>query len=370
MHYDIDRACMVLSVRELCSLALSHGDLEFGGSRATLSAMHKGAQLHRKLQAERTGRYHPELTLHNSCLYEDVVYEVSGRADGVEEDEMGYVVEEIKTVSPYRFYQPVPPEYLAQLKIYAYFLCVSKQLPGVRMRLVVCRSDDEQIREKTEYADLASLRGFYLELLSRVQRWVKLHLVHQTQERPALCRLPFPYSYMRQGQERMVRAVHKAVAKQRRLFVQAPTGIGKTMSTLYPAVRALGEGKCDRIFYLTAKASTRREAFDAVRRLVQCGAGIRAVVLTAREQICPQFAASGRGRGLSSHCNSIECPMAAGYYDRAPDAVYELLTEGNGYNRSRILEVAQKYNVCPYELSLDVSEYCDVIISDYNYVFL
>lgn len=369
MRYDTERACVVLSVRELCSLALSHGDLEFGGSRAMLAAMQRGTQLHQKLQSERTGRYHPEVTLHNSCLYGDVVYEVSGRADGVEEDEMGFVVEEIKTLSPYRFYQPLPAEYVAQLKVYAYFLCVAKELPGVRMRMVTCRSDTEQIKEKTEYADLATLRSFYLSLLAAAERWVKQLIHHQMQERPALCRLPFPYSYMRTGQERMVRAVHKAIAKERRLFVQAPTGIGKTMSALYPAVRALGEEKCDRIFYLTAKASTRREAFEAVRRLVQCGAGIRAVVLTAREQICPQFAPTGRGRGMSSHCNSIECPMAAGYYDRAPDAVYELLSEGNGYNRTRILEVAQKYNVCPYELSLDVSEHCDVIISDYNYVF-
>ena len=173
-------------------------------------------------------------------------------------------------------------------------------------------------------------------------------MLHATEELPALKRQKFPYSVMRDGQERMIRATYRTVAKGKRLFVQAPTGIGKTMSALYGAVRALGEGNCERIFYLTAKASTRREAFEAVRRLVGCGAPLRAVVLTAREQICPMFAAFGKGGGrLSSHCNSTECPYAAGYYDRAPAAVNELLCEGRGYNRARLLEVAAKHKVCP-----------------------
>ena len=167
----------------------------------------------------------------------------------------------------------------------------------------------------------------------------------------------------------MIRAVHRAAKRGERLFLQAPTGLGKTMSSLYPAVRACGEGLADRVFYLTAKASTRREAFAACERLVSLVAPLRAVVLTARAQACSHPLAACDGRALSSHCNSVECEGAWGYYDRVGDAVYELLSTGRCYDRRRIAEVAEKYKVCPYELSLDLSEHCDVIIADYNYAF-
>ncbi|MBQ7337957.1 MAG: ATP-dependent DNA helicase [Clostridia bacterium] len=371
MRYHVERACVEMSVRELCETALSSGDLEYGGGRAMFAAMQTGTQWHQKLQKGRGAGYRAEVPLHHTTLYEGIAYEVHGRADGIEQDGQGYyIVEEIKSVGNYRFYQPVMPVHMAQLRVYAHFLCCEKALDGVRVRLVRVRADDGKIKEDSEYLPAAVLRTYYEQLLSLVARWAQLCVAHAVEELPALTHQKFPYSYMREGQERMIRAAYRTIGKGKRLFAQAPTGIGKTMSALYPAVRALGEGKCDRIFYLTAKASTRREAFDAVRRLVDCGAPLRAVVLTAREQICPMYASLGVGGGrLSSHCNGFECPYAASYYDRAPDAVYELLNGGRGYNRARLLEVAAKYQVCPYELSLDVSEHCDIIIGDYNYVF-
>ena len=370
MHYDVERACVVTSVRELCEMAFSSGDLEYGGGRAVYAAMQTGSKWHQKLQAGRGLNYRAELPLHHSSLYGGLIFEVSGRADGVEQQGEDWIVEEIKCVSPYRFYQPISPAHMAQLRIYAHFLCAERGLAGVRVRLVRVRSDDGKTKEDGEYLPADALRAYYEGVLERVLRWAKLCAVRTLEALPALTHQKFPYSYMREGQERMIRAAYRAIKKEKRLFAQAPTGIGKTMSAIYPAVRALGEGKCDRIFYLTAKASTGREAFEAVRRLVECGAPLRAVMLTAREQICPMMSAWGHTGGrLSSHCNSVECPYAADYYDRAPEAVYELLTSGRGYHRARLLEVAAKHRVCPYELSLDVSEWCDMIIGDYNYVF-
>ncbi len=369
MRYNEEKACIEMSVRELCGMALSSGDLEWGGGRAAFSAMQTGAEWHKKLQSGRGAGYSAELALCNTTLHSGIAYEVSGRADGVEQTDEEITVEEIKSVSPYRFYQPPLPSHLAQLRVYAHFLCAARGLAGVRTRLVLVRSDDGKVKEHLEYCPARVLRAHYEQLLQAVSRWAILCVERATTALPTLAGQKFPYSYMREGQERMIRAAYRTIGKGKRLFVGAPTGIGKTMSALYPAVRALGAGRCDRIFYLTAKASTRREAFDAVRRLVDCGAPLRAVVLTAREQICPMAQGFGGAGRLSSHCNSIECPYAAGYYDRAPDAVYELLTTGRGYNRARILEIATKHRVCPYELSLDVSEHCDVIIGDYNYVF-
>ena len=369
MEYNVNTASIELSVRELCAYALSGGDLEYGGGRALAERGRLGADIHRRIQSERGACYRAEVPLCNTTRYGELTYTVSGRADGIELSEDGWTVEEIKTMHSRAFSFPVPEIYLAQLRIYGYFWCMEKELGGVNLRMTSINIDNDKQKEHTVYASCEQLRDYYFSLLSRVERWAVLIEKHQREELPALASLTFPYTEMRGGQEDMIRAVHRAIKRRERLFLQAPTGLGKTMSSLYPAVRACGEGLADRVFYLTAKASTRKEAFGAVRRLVQHGAPLRAVVLTAREQICPHFAAMSDGRALSSHCNGVECEYAAGYYDRAGDAVFELLTSGRGYDRRRILEVAQKYKVCPYELSLDVSEYCDVIIADYNYAF-
>ena len=178
----------------------------------------------------------------------------------------------------------------------------------------------------------------------------------------------FPFSSVREGQGELMSAVYRSVKSGKRLFAQAPTGIGKTVSTLYPAIRALAEGKCERIFYLTAKASTGEEAFSAARRLFSSGATFRACAITAKEKVCANQAAASSG-ALSSFCNPDECPYAKGYYERLPYAVSELISSRAGYTQEVIAQAAEKHCVCPYELSLDLSEYCDLIVCDYNYAF-
>ena len=369
MKYNINTASIEMSVRELCARTLGGGDLEYGGGRALAERGRIGADIHRQIQSERGAYYRAEVPMTNTTRYGELTYTVSGRADGVDLDENGYTVEEIKTMHTRAFSFPVPEIYLAQLRIYGYFFCVEKDLGGVNLRMTCINIDNDKQKETIVYATREQLRNYYFSLLARIERWATLCEKRQREELPILSSVPFPYPDMRGGQEDMIRAIHRAIKRGERLFLQAPTGLGKTMSSLYPAVRACGEGLADRVFYLTAKASTRQEAFGAVRRLVQNGAPMRATVLTAREQICPHISAMSDGRSLSTHCNGVECEYAAGYYDRAGDAIYELLASGRGYDRRRILEVAHKYKVCPYELSLDVSEYCDVIIADYNYVF-
>lgn len=370
MQYQKERDEIALSVRELCEIALPFGHLEFGGGRAALAEKSSDAPWRQALSKDRGPSYHANVALCHTSRCDNLTYTVSGHADGIEEQDGLCTVESWKCVHSYHWHQPPLPIHLAQLRVHAYFWCVQHSLSHVRLRLVRVRADDGKIKEDTEYISATTLGSYYESLLSSVSSWATLCVRHAAVDLPALAAQKFPYSSMREGQERMIRAAFRAIKQGKRLFVQAPTGIGKTMSTLYPAVRALGNGWCDRIFYLTAKASTRKEAFDAARRLVACGAPLRAVVLTAREQICPMMAAfQASGSRLSSHCNSIDCPLAESYYRRAPDAVYELLTGGRGYNRLRLTEVAAKHQVCPYELSLDVAEHCDVIIGDYNYVF-
>ena len=164
----------------------------------------------------------------------------------------------------------------------------------------------------------------------------------------------------------MIRESFSAMRHGGRLFVEAPTGTGKTISALYPAIKSLGRGYCDKVFYLTPKTATRREAFLAAAKMHGSGTLTRTVIITAKEQICP---GSSVGQTNRNACSSACCEYARGYYDRVENALREMLENYRGYSRSLITQVAKKHRVCPYELSLDLSEFCDVIICDYNYAF-
>ena len=368
MRYNENNCAIELSVRRLCEMALLSGSLDTGrkGSREHMQA---GADVHRRLQKEAGGFYNAEVTLSVTKLYEGIYYTVSGRADGIIRSDDGLVVDEIKCVRASDFYAPPKDSFLAQLKCYAYFLAVRDDLSEIKARLTYFNTDNGKLKYFHYSYTVTELEAFFVELLSRIHYRASLLKEHTVNDIPALEGALFPYAELREGQEIMIREVFSAIKKGKRLFVEAPTGTGKTMSSLYPAVRALGAKYADKIFYLTSKASTRSEAYRAAGKLFESGAPLRAVVITAKEQICmcgTRQLGLGYGKSL---CNSHDCEFADGYYDRVNNAIKELIEGGNGYPRSLICETAKKYGICPYELSLDLSELCDVIICDYNYVF-
>ena len=187
---------------------------------------------------------------------------------------------------------------------------------------------------------------------------------------PSLSRLPFPFPSFREGQRELIETVWSAVRQGERLFAQAPTGTGKTVSVLYGALRAVPSADIRRIFFLTAKASTRREAFAAARKLTEAGAPLRTVILTAKEQICPFASRVSDGPSAGNWiCDPDRCPLMSGYSGSASDAISSLLSSHSGFTSGVVSETASAFRICPYELSLDLSEYCDIIICDYNYVF-
>ncbi|MBO5305475.1 MAG: ATP-dependent DNA helicase [Clostridia bacterium] len=209
-----------------------------------------------------------------------------------------------------------------------------------------------------------ALHGFISTLLSLQSFYVGKVIERETDRRPSADRVPFPYPEIREGQEEMIRSVMSAIRREKRLYACAPTGIGKTVSALYPAVRAFGAGLCDKIFYLTAKTSTSLEAYHAAGKLFEAGARLRTVVLGAKEAACP-----GK-RGCGKYCNARDCArLRDDTSDRTRKALAELLSRQNGFYSSVIREAADRHNLCPYELSLDLSELCDIIICDYNYLF-
>ncbi len=368
MKYDQNTAAVILSVGELCAYALQPGDLEMGGKRTTAARALLGAEAHRRIQADAGAHYHAEVPMCLTLLYNGIHYQISGRADGIIEGEEP-TVDEIKTVSPRAFSAPPQERHLAQLKCYAYFLCRQRNLEGVQTRLTYYCTADGQLRHLYQSYSKEELEAYLLELLSRVEYRAQILCERETQLRPSAAGAHFPYASVRDGQDIMIRECYRDMKAGKRLFLGAPTGTGKTLSALYPAVRLLGEGRIDRIFYLTAKATTRREAYRAAGQLFESGAHLRTIVLTAREQLCRNDAAKADPGGLSRHCNGGSCPYAKGFFDRCGAAVCQALTARSGFDREAILRFAQQHHICPYEFQLELSEQCDILICDYNYAF-
>ncbi len=402
MYYDRKESRVVLSVRELCMLALVGGSLDNRRPSRTLSLRAaEGREVHDAIRAHRmqgdgldtayteegstpatppnlpTGNYHPEVTLRHVAKVDGIVFAVSGRADGVWYDPVGgCVVEETKSVTGNAEMYIGSPRAadMAQLICYGYFLAAAKNLTTVTLRLTYARPGHES---DAAYSDslqtIDQLRAAYGDLLAAILPRVKDLVERETTVRAAAKDALFPYPAMRDAQRDMILECWRDMRAGKTLFAQAPTGIGKTIATLYPAVRCLGEDRCDKIFYLTAKNATRREAFSAMQKLTEAGLPLRACVITSRESAClceVAKTAQSAGRRLSSHCNPVSCPYARGYYDRIESVISGMLSSGKTlFSGLDIRAAARAGGVCPYELALDLSERCEVIICDYNYAF-
>lgn len=369
MKYEIERAVLTLSVGELCSYAFMPRDLDLRHPRShSPQRAELGADVHRRLQAEAGALYTPEVSLTHTVFYHGLHYELGGRADGIISGE-ALTVDEIKTVKARAMNQAPDPRHEAQLKCYAYFLCVQRELEEIRGRLTYYCVDDGRIRYVTTVYRREDLRLFLEELLSRIEYRAQILAERERELRPSAASARFPFSSVREGQDILIKECYRDIRAGKRLFAEAPTGIGKTVSTLYPAVRALGEGHVDKIFYLTAKAAVRREAFATASAIFSSGAHLRTVVLSARDQLCKNSAAKNDPTGISHHCNPLDCPLAKGFYERCGNAVCELLSSQSGYSRQTVEHFAERFSICPYEFQLELSEFCDILICDYNYVF-
>lgn len=405
MHYNPQTDFIEISVRELCALAFKGGSLDNRVPPVNLyRRAEEGRETHEKLRALREAgkglgvssepprklrgseelylpaeplpepAYHAEVTLRHTCRMDGVAFSVSGRADGVWYDPAGgCVVEEIKSVTGNADYYARSPREsdLAQLTCYGCFLCAAKGLSTVTLRLTYVRPGHE---EEAYFADSVmtaeQLAGAYSAILRMILPRAKDLYERETTLRKTAKRAIFPYTEVRDAQQDMIRECWRDMRAGKTLFAEAPTGIGKTIATLYPAVRCFGEGKCDKIFYLTAKNATRREAFAAVQKLNEAATPVRACVITARESACICEAAKAGGNRLSTYCNPVSCPFAKGYYDRVESVIFDLLSSGKTvFSGLDIRAAAKKWQVCPYELALDLSELCEVVICDYNYLF-
>ena len=350
-----------ISVRSLVEFLLHSGDIDGGkGGMADKEAMQLGSRIHRKIQGSMGAGYRPEVSLKAEIVKETFTLFVEGRADGILEQDGRITVDEIKGV--YRSLDAMEkPDllHLAQAKCYAAIYGSEQKLDVISVQMTYCNLETEEIRRFVQEFSVKELKSWFDELTEQYCKWCEMQVKWKTcrQESIHACVFPFPY---REGQKQLAAAVYRTIAHRKKLFIQAPTGVGKTISTVFPTVKAVGENLGEKIFYLTAKTVTRTVAEEAFSVLKGKGLRYKVLTLTAKEKICPLEEVK---------CNPIECPYAKGHYDRVNDAVYDLITTEDDFTRERMLEQAEKYQVCPFEMSLDASLYADVIICDYNYVF-
>ena len=351
-----------ISVRNLVEFVLRCGSIDsrFGG----FDRANEGSRIHRKLQKAAGKNYRAEVFFHSNWQVDGINYALEGRADGVIEEDDAYVIDEIKTTAaPTEWLtEDFNPVHWAQAKCYAAFLCEEKQLERVVVQLTYYQVDtDEIIRHRKEFSR-TQLQDFLNETLRLYAPWAALEKEWRQTRNESLKALTFPFTDYRPGQYRLARAVYLTICEKGRLFAAAPTGTGKTMSTLFPALKALGESHGERIFYLTAKTITRQAAEDALARLrAHCpGLRLKALTLTAKDKICPME---------QRECTPEACPYANGYYDRINEALFRFLNQTDEFTRENILAFSAENHLCPFELALDLSNWCDCIICDYNYLF-
>ena len=351
-----------ISVRSLVEFILRGGDLDNRrGKRAEREAMQAGSRLHRKLQRRMGAGYQAEVPLKYRVSMEDFDFVVEGRADGIFEENGLVTVDEIKGVcrDVALLSEPVGV-HKAQAMCYACIYAVQKELPRIQVRMTYCNLETEELKYFSFPFERGELEEWFGRLVKEYEKWARFQALWRGTLRESIRPLEFPFSY-REGQQKLAHGVYRTIARKKRLFIQAPTGVGKTMSVLFPAVKAMEQGLGDKLFYLTAKTITRTVAEDALDLLREKGLRLKSVTLTAKEKLCIC---------QETDCNPENCPYAAGHYDRVNDAVYELLTEGpDNLNREALLAQAHKHRICPFEMSLDVSSWTDAVICDYNYVF-
>ncbi|MGM0124327.1 hypothetical protein IGI37_001704 [Enterococcus sp. AZ194] len=350
-----------ISVRQLVEFILKKGSIDSSQNNSTHTAL-EGARIHRKLQKEAGDSYQKEVFLKTEVVFEELTLNIEGRADGVFEKEGQWIIDEIKTSEP-RFEELEPYQidlFFYQAMVYGYIYLSQNELEEITIQLTYFQTIEEIITRTTRHFSAHELEEFFNQLVADYKEWVIFKENWRILRNTSLKALKFPYGDYRTGQRELAVAAYKTIRTKQKLFVEAPTGTGKTISTLFPTLKAIGEEEGERVFYLTAKTITRQVAEDALVALSEAGAKTKSVTLTAKDKIC--FL-------TERNCTPEHCIYANGYYDRLNEGLWDLLNHENQMNREVIERYAKKHTLCPFELSLDVSLWCDIIIGDYNYLF-
>ncbi len=351
---------VTISVRALVEFLLRSGDIDNRRRTAPEEAMLAGGRIHRMLQKKGGPEYRAEVSLRHIVEGEKYDLKIEGRADGIIDGDDGTVIDEIKGVYRDLKYIDKPVEvHLAQAKCYAWIYAYQNEIDNIQVRMTYCNLDTLELKYFHETYSFDELTEWFQTLLSEYRKWADFSFEWKERRNKSAEKLEFPYEF-REGQKDLASGVYKTIYHEKRLFLMAPTGVGKTLAVLFPSIKALGKRLGDRIFYLTAKNITATVAVDTFSLLRKHGLKIKTVSIQAKEKMCllekPQ-------------CDPENCPYAKGHFDRINNAIYSLLQTEDEYGRDFLREYGEKHKLCPFELGLDISLFSDAVICDYNYVF-
>ncbi len=350
---------LAVGVRELVEHVLRGGDLkvEFTGASRAADAI----RLHQRVQAERPPGYAPEVAVCRRVDRPEAALAVGGRIDGVFTELEIPVIEEIKTTrrSPLECLREENRLHWGQAKIYAFIYAAEHGLAEVGVQLTYVRVDTGESRETRRHFPVAELAAFFDDVVGRYLEWAARVIAWQRQRDASIRGLSFPFDTYRPGQQEMAAAVAQCLERGERLFIQAATGIGKTLAVLFPSLARLADGTCRTLFYLTARTTGRLAAEKAVAALRTRGLHLKSLTLTAKEKSCVSPGAA---------CLPEECAVARGHYDRLPDARRAIFAS-EAWTRAAVAEVASRFQVCPFDFALDLSQWADLVVCDYNHAF-
>ena len=350
-----------ISVRNLVEFILREGDIDnrTGGGQDPEN-MQMGSRIHRKIQRQMGSDYQAEVPLKTEIVCDGFTLKIEGRADGLIHTKEQVMVDEIKGVLREldRVQEPAGI-HLAQAKCYASMVAEQEEVDEIGVQMTYCQMETEEVKRFQYSYQSNELKVWFDEVIRQYKKWAKFQIEWRKARNASIKGIEFPFPY-RKGQRDLAVSVYRTILRKKKLFIQAPTGVGKTISTVFPAVKAVGEELGEKIFYLTAKTITRTVAEQAFETLREQNLKFKVITLTAKEKIC--FCEE-------TSCNPDDCPYAKGHFDRVNDAVYELLMQEDVMSREVLEAQARKHKVCPFEMALDVSTWVDGVICDYNYVF-
>lgn len=361
-----------LSVRLLIEYTMRSGSID--SSFKGKSIMNDGTKIHQKFQNAQDDNYFKEVSLSGDITHGNFLFELDGRADGIIIDDDCITIDEIKStaLSENELKEDKNQNHWAQGKIYAYLLYSDERVwdklgidevskdKDIIVRLTYIHRDDSNIIHFQEKFTYKELEDFTLSLLDKYLSFAIMKWEHANKRKKSIKALEFPFSTYRKGQRELAVATYNTIRNEKRLYASAPTGIGKTISTLFPSIKALGAGLAEKIYYLSAKNVTQVVAIETLQKLIDEGLHLSVLNITAKERICYLD---------ECNCSKDGCKYADGYYDRLNEAILDIFKDNLLLTRSVIEEYSHKHTICPFEFSLDLSMLCDTIVCDYNYVF-
>lgn len=349
---------VALPVRQLVEYVFLSGSID--SRMQSMESLQEGTKAHQRIQETYGEGDRKEVYLSAEIFCDGLMFAVDGRCDGLLATEPAPTIDEIKSTRADLATLEDKPVHWAQALFYAYMYARDEGLPAIGIQLTYVHKDTGETKRFHRETSFGELEEQVMHILRQYAPYAKLKQRHEETRDASIHALAFPFDHYRAGQRKLAGAVYKTIGEGVSLYAKAPTGIGKTISTTYPAIKAIGGGLLKRLYYLTARTTTRAAAEDALRHMQNRGLHIHSVTITAKDKICFQD---------EVRCDKEHCPFADGYYDRINGAILDMLEHETIMSRATIEQYARKHTVCPFEMSLDAAYASDAVICDYNYVF-